>query len=220
VTDDLVAAAQAMKDVGPAAQEFARATGLTAPLQELTGWLADLIRYRRAPHQAVLLQRAADKIRASGLPAHAVQDRLLRNVLEEGSFEEDDAMVDRWANLLANAATSEQTIPIAFPDVLRQLEPIEALVLDRLVEAGHAVPLGRIRISGFTAARADNLVRLALAYFVVFDDVYNSAWDVAPRRRWGVSTFQRFSDSGEIIEMMATEFGKEFVAACRAPKAP
>ena len=49
--------------------------------------------------------RAAEKIRATGLPTNAVEDRLLRAVLEEGGFVDDETMRERWAQLLANAAT-------------------------------------------------------------------------------------------------------------------
>src|SRR4051794_21262562 len=118
------------KELLPAAKEFAKAIDRTGPWQELLAWLGDVVRYRRLPHQAELLMEAADKIRESGLPPSAVSDRLLRAILEEGSFEDDNTMRSRWANLLAQAATGADVPPV-FPEVLRQIEPIEA----RLVEA-------------------------------------------------------------------------------------
>jgi hypothetical protein len=102
VSDELVPVVKAIEELEPAVEAFAEATGLLGPVRELTAWATDLIRYRRAPHQAKLLIRAAEKIKASGLPSSAVSDRLLRAVLEDGAMEDDEAMQERWANLLAN----------------------------------------------------------------------------------------------------------------------
>jgi len=77
--------------------------------------------------------KAAEKVKASGLPPTAVTDKLLRAVLEDGPMEDDEDMQERWANLLANAATSQRgELAIAFPKLLSELEPNEAALLDRL----------------------------------------------------------------------------------------
>jgi hypothetical protein len=133
VSDDLVQAAKAAAELEPAVQAFAEATGSLEPVREATGWLTDLIRYKRLPHQAKLLMDAAEKVKETGLPAHAVSDKLLRSVLEDGPLEDDNSMQERWANLLANAATSAPgTVPVAFPKILSELEPKEAALLERL----------------------------------------------------------------------------------------
>lgn len=78
--------------------------------------------------------KAAEKVKASGLPAHAVRDKLLRAVVEDGSMEDDEEMQERWATLLANAATDKDEIRLAYPRILAELEPKEALLLERLWE--------------------------------------------------------------------------------------
>ena len=86
-------------------------------MRESTGWLSDAIRYRREAHLAKVLMKAAEKIKASGLPAHAVRDKLLRAVVEDGSMENNEGMQERWATLLANAATdNEDKIKLAYPE--------------------------------------------------------------------------------------------------------
>jgi hypothetical protein len=227
--DDIAVAAKAIQDLQPAVAEFARATGVTAPIQELTGWLADIVRYRRASHQARILLRAASKIRDSGLPTTAVSDRLLRAVLEDGAFEEDESMVERWVNLLASAATRSGAVPAALPEVLRQLEPIEARVLDALVAVDQRAGGQNVGISvdeldqmGLAPARADNLVRLALAYFVYGYDAWGVSYPLRhkrvvarPTRRgptWDVWP------GGADAAMVVTEFGRELVQACRPPR--
>ena len=105
--------------------------GLLAPIREFTGWVADFVRYHRAPHQARLLMRAAEKIKDCGLPALAVEDKLLQKILTEGPMEDDPSMQERWVNLLANAGiVGDATVRAAFPGVLSELEPNEAALLD------------------------------------------------------------------------------------------
>jgi hypothetical protein len=63
--DELVPAARAIEELEPAVRAFAQATGVLGPVREFAVWATDLIRDRRAPYQARLLMRAAEKIRAS-----------------------------------------------------------------------------------------------------------------------------------------------------------
>jgi hypothetical protein len=123
------------EELEPAVQAFAEATGLLTPIQELALWATDLIRYRRAPHQAKLLTRAAEKVRATGLPPSAVSDKLLRAALEDGAMEDDPEMQERWINLLANAGTRPTTVHAAFPRMLSELESNDARVLEQIAAA-------------------------------------------------------------------------------------
>lgn len=131
--EELVQAAKAAAELEPAVEAFAEATGAMQPVRELTGWLGDAIRYRREVHIAKVLKKAAEKVKESGLPAHAVRDKLLRAAVEDGSMEDDEGMQERWATLLANAATDQEgEIRLAYAKILAELEPKEALLLERL----------------------------------------------------------------------------------------
>jgi hypothetical protein len=133
VSEELVQGAKAAAELEPAIEAFAEATGALGPVRELNGWLSDVFRARREAHAAKVFMKATEKIKASGLPAHAVRDKLLRAVMEDGSMEDDEGMQERWATLLANAATdNEDEIRLAYPKILAELEPKEALLLERL----------------------------------------------------------------------------------------
>ncbi|MFZ2051692.1 MAG: hypothetical protein WAU69_12280 [Solirubrobacteraceae bacterium] len=154
----------------------------------------DLIRYRRAPHQAKLLMRAAEKIKASGLPPSAVEDRLLRAVLEDGAMEDNKDMQERWANLLANASTGATNVKAAFPTILAELDPLDAQLLDAVFVAFDQ-PSRSLRIDHTADASAlGNLHRLGLVR----------------------STFETKLNAGEVF---IEPFGWEFVRACRDPQA-
>lgn len=207
INPDLVGAG---KELVPAAKAFGEAIGQTSAGREFGQWLADIVRYHRAPAQARLLVRAAAKVRESGLPTAAVEDRLLRAVLEEGGFEDDDAMQERWASLLASAATG-MTVPPAYPEILRQLEPIEASVLDELVRVRRPLLHGQMTylehlgdVSALEWRHLDNLERLQVANWHWHGPV-NVALPEVP------------AECGLNLELYETQLGRAFVEACAGP---
>jgi hypothetical protein len=122
-----------------------------APIDEASGWLADEIRYHRFKRQLKVLEKAAERVRKAGLEP-AMGDRINLGVivplLEAASLtgdpvtggashgDPDDAMAERWAALLARAVTDPDGVPPSYPDILRQLTPREAALLDGIYKAG------------------------------------------------------------------------------------
>lgn len=211
MTEDIVQAAKAAAELEPAVEAFAEATGALEPVRETTGWLADIVRYRRLAHQAKLLMRAAEKIKASGLPAHAVPDKTLRAILEEGPLEDDKSMQERWANLLSNAATAEEGNPlkIAYPKILAELEPAEAQVLERLFDRSPELDTHPAETFGYETTNdlvdipeLYNLDRLGLIRWV---------------RTMPTTLDQISDDEATLAGVQITELGWQFVLACRAP---
>lgn len=198
------------KELLPAAKAFSDAVGQTSVSREIGQWLADIVRYHRAPAQARLLVRAAEKVRSSGFPTVAVEDRLLRAVLEEGGFEDSEQMQERWANLLAAAATGT-AVPPAFPEILRQLEPIEATLLDELVEVRRPLLHGQTthidqlgELPGLEWRHLDNLERLQVANWHWYGPI-NVALPSHPM------------DCGLDLELYETQLGRALVEACVGP---
>ncbi len=207
MTNELQPVAKAIEELEPAVEAFAAATGLLGPVREIAAWATDLIRYRRAPYQAALLMKAAEQIKAWGLPAQAVEDKLLRIVLEAGPLEDDPKMQERWANLLANASTGQAAVRVAFPAILSELEPMEAAHLECLARL-HEVTITRsggdkpAPMGWIPAGNKDNLIRLRLA----------RATHEIPTR---VGT--RGPSGFTVIALALTQFGWEFVQACQEP---
>jgi hypothetical protein len=117
-------------------------------------------------------------------------------------------MHDRWANLLANAGTG-LAIPPAFPDILRQLEPIEAQLLDDIVPVNERGLLQRTRLPrhlpdqfpGLRFRHLDNLERLHLIEYVC--DA------VTP---WGPD------DAAHDVRFGTAGIARSLVVACQPPK--
>lgn len=208
MSEDLVQAAKAAAELEPAVEAFGEATGALEPVREATGWLADKVRYRREAHLARVLMKAAEKVKATGLPAHAVRDKLLRAVVEDGSMEDDAGMQERWAALLANAATdTDDKVKLVYPKILAELEPKEAMLLDRLWEktpnpaeepfetVGHETTNDLVDVP-----ELHNLGRLGVLRLVRSID----------------STFGEEITEGGLAGVQLTELGWEFVKACKS----
>jgi Abortive infection alpha len=92
-------------------------------------------------------------------------------LLEAASLQDDDELIERWAGLLANA-TDPAGSPVepGFPDVLRQLSPVDARLFDYIVLRGHQVvqdrwflrPLHRGEIKHSGPVKDDDAFSVAL----------------------------------------------------------
>lgn len=207
--EELVQTAKAAAELEPAVEAFAEATGALEPVREATGWLGDTIRYRREAHLAKVLMKAAEKVKASGLPAHAVRDKWLRVVVEDGSMEDDERMQERWATLLANAATdNEAKIRLAYPRILAELEPKEALLLDRLWEKTPNPAEEPFETVG--SETTSDLVDLAGLYNLERLGLLKWIWSTA-------TTWDELSNGEVTLKgVQLTQLGWEFVKACKS----
>ena len=71
----------------------------------------------------------------NGLSKQAVPLKVLVPLIDASSLEEDDSMQARWANLLANAISGLMDIKPNHVAILKELSPVEALILDKLYDA-------------------------------------------------------------------------------------
>jgi hypothetical protein len=221
VSDELELAGRVVQELEPAVRDFA--VKVTAsPTHELGELLADKMRLRRYQTQIKILEKAQKAAADAGLPASAVPTKVLAPLLAFSGFEneDDEDMVERWANLLANAATdSPAEVPPAFPDILRQLEPVDAKILD-LLYTTHAPGERPSKIEdrwsrevleqheefvegSITQARLENLVRLGVA---------SHPTERTPGTIGGGGGLVIHHDAIELSSL-----GFEFVRACQPP---
>lgn len=220
VTTAAAAAAKAVSkahqsdtELPPEAGEFlSRVSG--GPLHEIGAWLGDHVRVWRVQRQIGILERAQQDLRVAGRNPRQVKWNVLFPLLEAGSLEDDPEMAERWAALLANAADPEVTeVPPSFPDILKQLSPVEARILDgvfgALVEGGEDAILHGAR------------VRLALG---IDEETYTVAVENLYRERLlkPVSVKLEFVEPADtryatdtLETVMLTALGQTFVHACR-----
>lgn len=199
----------AAKSTGAVVGAVIEATGVAKPLQEISEWIASWMHPRLVASAAKQMQATVEKLQRAGVRPGAVRDEQMRMLLEEGAREEDDTLKTKWANLLAHGLAGENDgVPRAYADVLRQLEPGEALILDRLADGTVAIQgsASGTRMStggagGVALPRLVNLERLGLIQL-------------------GAPIPQRYPhlqiDAADVLRGLAlTTFGVAFVQACR-----
>lgn len=105
---------------------------LAGPAAEEMGLLvSDHVRAYRVQNQVTILNRAREFLTEAGLEPSSVPLRTLAPLLEGASLEEEETLRDMWAGLVANAATEDgvRRVPPAFPEIMRQLSPLDGLIL-------------------------------------------------------------------------------------------
>lgn len=105
-------------------------------IAELGELLADEVKFYRFKNQVRILLKAQESLRKAVVNPKKVPLKIVVPILEEGSLEEDESMSDRWASLLATAANPNSKISVqpSFPELLKELSPKEALILDKIYD--------------------------------------------------------------------------------------
>ena len=148
MSDELIEGAKAT-------QEVAKTTGKAIELgQELVGFFkqvfgelitdtvgiaADWIKSYRQERLLVLAEKTNARLKARGISQTiTVAPKLGVPLLQHASLEEDDDLMEMWANLLVNTMDpgSEEKPRRVFVDILANLEPIDAKILDFLSRQG------------------------------------------------------------------------------------
>jgi hypothetical protein len=202
----------AAKVAGESIEALAKASGVLGPVKALADYLSAKIYYRHLPNLAAEATKAAKMIEALGLPRAAVPDKLVLSILEEGAREDDESMQERWANLIANAATvGTAEVRAAFPRILSELEPGEAAKLNLLAslveqagDRGAAVMADVLRVDESGRTELDNLNRLGLLHYV---------------RKMPATTGSISDEDATIEGVKITDLGWTFLLACRTPQA-
>ncbi len=139
ISDEEAKAIQAAGGVGEKALELVRDAGrflgkIFGPAAEGLGQIGgDYVQYLRYKNWAAISDRV-ERIEAQralrGAP-RLIPPRIALPLLEAASAETEAGLQEMWAALIANATDSSRTqeIPRVYVDILRSLEPIDAVVL-------------------------------------------------------------------------------------------
>jgi hypothetical protein len=178
---------------------------------EATGeMIADQINFWRLKRRVTLVQQAMKLLESKNIKPKSVPPKILASVLNAGSLEEDETLTSKWAGLLASAAAGDAVHP-SYPNILEQLSPDEARVLDmmyqRLIENpsdrdNALFSLGELRQTMSTSDEQlrivlGNLRRLELC--AIHEDI---------------DRFYR-PDMNNLYKLNLTGLGKDFIKACR-----
>ena len=110
---------------------------LTSGLEQTGGIIGDTVAFWRFKNKVNLVLKAKAFLEAKGIEPGRVLPKVVAPLLEAGSLEEESDMKDRWAALLASAATDPNKVPPAFPRILSEISSKEALILEWMTDRVH-----------------------------------------------------------------------------------
>lgn len=151
---------------------------LGKPFETMSGIINDQLMFRRMRNGVKIFQEAQgilDDLNVS--TRRDLPPKLLLPILDNATLEEDERLQNMWARLIATAVNplESKLVRAAYPEILSQLEPIDALVLsevfDSYAEAAKSDPDNKPRTSidfGFNSKEIAEDLNLPIG------DVYRS----------------------------------------------
>jgi hypothetical protein len=131
--------AEDLLGIGKATEAIAKeVASLISPLLrpgvEITGHIiTDQMTYLRLTRWVSILKKQQKLLEDNNIQPQMVPPKLLVPILMNGSLEDDDDLIDKWAGLLASAA-SGYSVHSSFPRILAELTSAEAKILDAMYE--------------------------------------------------------------------------------------
>lgn len=195
---------------------------------EAGAMLGNRARIFRLRQEISLLRKAGQILSDKGLKPKAVNIKVLFPLLDAAVLEENDEMADRWASLLASSADpqNESTLHASFVEILKQLAPDHAFVLDVFYDQikRDQLPCEEWFERGYVLSYLkDFLVKDVPQFDVALENLFRLKLVAHPTVRLGVANGEevRFTVTSSNI-LCATNLGYEFISACghgRTPRA-
>lgn len=113
-------------------------TDIIRPFSERRGLKADQIRLQREDVLIEIAKKARVRLEISGDIVQPISNKILVPLLEKASLEDlnDNYMIDRWAQLLAEATKYNSVAP-RYIQILSELRAIDARTLEKIAKNRH-----------------------------------------------------------------------------------
>ena len=184
-------------------------------LEESGGIIADTVAYWRFKNKVNLVLKAKAFLQSKAIDPKRVLPKVIAPLLEAGSLEEENDMKDRWATLLASAATEPRSVPPAFPKILSELSSTEANILDWLTDRVH-------KQDGWFASGDEirDVHKITWEYEVLMGNLVRlnlcrPAQELEYPINYTDSTTTRITEWQSYQQIELTQLGYKFVQACR-----
>ena len=182
---------------------------------ELGEYFADSIRLYRVKAAMKAGALAKEQIEKSGLEKRplTVKDTVL--LLEGASLEEDDYLISKWAGLISTAATGGKSLP-AFADILRQLSPEEAKMIDFIADHAIEIHVGVGQV-GVEKPMLKQACGLTDQQFIIRVQNLHRLEVIVQISTGGLEPIRGAMGWGPLGQVGLTALGEAFVQACRGP---
>lgn len=134
-------------------------------IEDSVGLLADKLKYYRAEKLIALHEKTKKKLQDQGVTStHPVLPKIGIPLIEQATIEDNDELHSLWANMLANAMNPEHagTIKRRYISILSDMEPLDVLILDKLIKEYAAIPSDKKEAALFDRAKLSQVLNVSL----------------------------------------------------------
>jgi hypothetical protein len=108
---------------------------ISEPVGEVSGMISDhfkVVRWERQQRLRQRVEKYLEDLSITDNDRQPVPIKIALEAVQHASVEENDEIQDMWARLLAASADPGSKVRVAYMDIIRALDPIDARVLDLL----------------------------------------------------------------------------------------
>lgn len=178
---------------------------------DIGAMISDSMKPYRAKNLVSTLRKTERILHEAGLPANAVPTRLLFPIVEASSIEDDEALQEMWAGLIATASQETDSVSPSFAETLKQMTPDEAWCIGEIY--GNRTDLNKRHLALDEQIGFGNFRDRAGAPKIVFGDTYERLGII--RREYSLTREHGEAEVGSLLRF--TKYGVAFLAACRGP---
>jgi len=188
------------------------------PLEELGGLLADKVKFWRFKNQVNIIIQAERFLEQKGIQPGKIPLKTLAPLLEHSSWEEDPDMRTKWSSLLANAANPNYShdIDSNYVEILNQLSPLEAKLLDSLFNEYERTPSDKRHALSFSKEKICQIMNISPENFdILADNLFRLNILQPPASHGGVTIgdYPIVLRTHDLIQL--TSLGRDFIRHCR-----
>jgi hypothetical protein len=184
-------------------------------IKDGVGILSDQVKFWRWNNQVKIITKVQNRIESSGLDKKKIPLKVLVPIIENSSLEEDENMQNKWANMLANAATGRVAVSPNYAAILNELSPIEVSILEKIFsEVNKEQDYAKRKEYQFDASKVQAMLSISEAQIdLIIENLYRLNLLQAPAGHGIAVGPHKFAlRTTKIFEF--TTLGYEFVKAC------
>jgi hypothetical protein len=184
-------------------------------IKDGVGILSDQMKLWRWSNQIEIIKKAQAKIEASGLSKRQIPLKVLVPIIQNSSLEQDSNMQDKWANMLANAATGSVEVSPNYAAILNELSPLEVNILDQIyTEVNKEADYAKRKALQFDATKLKSILNVSDEKMdLIIENLYRLNLLQAPAGKGVMLGDMPFAlRTTKVFEF--TTLGYEFVKAC------
>lgn len=184
-------------------------------IKDGVGILSDQVKLWRWSNQINIIKKAQARIDSSGLNKKHIPLKVLVPIIQDSSLEEDPNIQNKWANMLANAATGNIEVSPNYAAILTELSPLEVSILDKIYsEVNKENDYNKRKLLQFDATKLKSMLSIGEEKMdLIIENLYRLNLLQSPAGKGAMlGNFPFALRTTKVFEF--TTLGYQFVKAC------